>query len=103
MQGIVGLRWREPATRSHFVVYTWLVHSQDRLDPVRDLSDERIPLGGTPGYGTLNLRAGRAFGRCNQHRLSLVLENITDQNYLVHGSGVYGTGFTARLGYQWVY
>jgi hemoglobin/transferrin/lactoferrin receptor protein len=102
-QGIVGLRWREPETRSHLALYTWLVARQDRLDPVRDVSDERIPADGTPGYGTLNLRAGRAFGRCNQHRLSVSLLNITDKNYLVHGSGVFGTGFTGRLGYQWVY
>jgi outer membrane receptor protein involved in Fe transport len=103
MQGIAGLRWREPCTRGYLALYTWLVDRQDRLDPVRDISDERIPDGGTPGYATLNLRAGRAFGACNQHRLSLSLLNITDQNYLVHGSGVFGTGFTARLGYQWVY
>jgi len=102
-QGVVGLRWREPETQCYLALYTWLVARQDRLDPVRDLSDERIPPGGTPGYGTLNVRAGRAFGACNQHRLSVSLLNVTDKNYLVHGSGVYGTGFTVRFGYQWVY
>ena len=100
-QGIVGLRRRVPQTHSYFTIYTWLVQRQDRLDPVRDLSDERIPSGGTPGYGTLNLRWGRALGVNNDHHLSLSLENITDQPYLVHGSGVFGTGFTARLGYRW--
>jgi hypothetical protein len=74
---------------------------QDRLDPVRDDTDERIPPGGTPGFATLNMRMGRTLGRCDQHRLSLSLENITDQPYLVHGSGVLGTGFTARFGYTW--
>ena len=29
----------------------------------------------------------------------LSLENITDKSYLVYGSGVFGTGFTARLTY----
>jgi hemoglobin/transferrin/lactoferrin receptor protein len=102
-QGIVGLRRRAPDLRSYFAVYTWLVGRQDRLDPVRDLSDERIPPGGTPGFATLNLRMGRSFGACDQHRVSLSLENLTDKAYLLHGSGVYGTGFTARFGYQGLY
>ena len=102
-QGILGLRWREPKLRCNFSVYSWIVRRQDRLDPVRDISDERIPAGGTPGYATLNMRMGHTFGMHNQHKVSLSLENITDKNYLVHGSGVYGTGATARFGYQWVY
>ncbi len=102
-QGIAGLRWRAPEAGSYFAIYTWLVRRQDRLDQVRDITDERIPAGGTPGYATLNMRAGRAFGRNRQHRLSVSLENITDKNYLVHGSGVFGTGFTARFGYTWAY
>ncbi len=98
-QGILGLRWRDPRLRGYFSIHTWLVRRQDRLDPVRDIADERIPIGGTPGYGTLNLRFGKTFGCCRQHRLSVSLENLTDKAYLVHGSGVAGTGFTARLGY----
>jgi hemoglobin/transferrin/lactoferrin receptor protein len=100
MQGIAGLRWRDPESLGHFAIYTWLVDNQDRLDPVRDFGDERIPVGGTPGYGTLNMQFSRTFGQCNQHHLSVNLENLTDRAYLVHGSGVFGTGFTARLGYS---
>ena len=102
-QGIVGVRWRESQLRSYFDIYTWLVRRQDRLEQVRDITDERIPIGGTPGYGTLNLRLGHSLGDCDNHRLSLSLENIPDQPYLVHGSGVFGTGFTARFGYSVVY
>lgn len=98
-QGIVGLRKQQG--KSYFDMYTWLVRRQDRLDPVRDIGDERIPAGGTPGYATLNIRMGRAFGEWDQHRVSLSLENLTDKNYLVHGSGVFGTGFTARMGYTY--
>lgn len=103
LQGIAGLRWRQPTLRSYFQVYTWMVDRQDRLDPVRDAADERIPIGGTPGFATLNARVGRSFGTVDQHTLSLSLENITDKAYLVHGSGVYGTGLTARFGYSWGY
>lgn len=70
---------------------------------VRDVTDERIPIGGTPGFAILNMWCGRNFGDCDQHRLSLSLENITDQPYQIRGSGVPGTGFTARFGYAWVY
>ncbi|NIL98979.1 MAG: TonB-dependent receptor [Planctomycetales bacterium] len=101
MQGILGLRWRDPDLHSYFTLYTWLSDRQDRLDAVRDVTDERIPIGGTPGFATLNARYGRSFGCCDQHRVSVSLENITDQPYQVHGSGVLGTGFTARLGYTW--
>jgi hemoglobin/transferrin/lactoferrin receptor protein len=102
-QGILGLRWRETRLRGYFQVYTWLVDKQDRLDPVRDLSDERIPPGGTDAFATLNMRIGRSFGELYQHQVSLSLENITDTDYLVHGSGVYGTGITGRFGYSWDY
>ena len=60
-QGILGLRY-QPRRYSYFDLYTWMSRRQDRLDPVRDLTDERIPIGGTPGFATLNLRAGRTFG-----------------------------------------
>lgn len=101
-QGTFGLMWRDAELRGYFGVYTWLAADQTRIDPIRDATDERVPIGGTPGYGTVNLRCGRNFGACQQHRLSLSLENIFDEAYLVHGSGVFGTGATARFGYQWV-
>ena len=100
-QGVLGLRWQEQS--SYFDLYTCIVGRQDRLDPVRDLGDERIPIGGTPGYATLNIRMGRSYGEMDQHRISLNLENLTDKNYLVHGSGVFGTGFSARFGYSLIY
>ena len=99
MQGILGLRYREPAAGKYATLYTWMSDRQDRLDPVRDVTDERIPIGGTPGFATLNLRLGRDFGARRQHRGSVSFENITDKAYLVHGSGVLGTGFTTRLGW----
>ena len=102
-QGTLGLRWRSNDARSWWSMYAWMVRNQDRLDTVRDVTDERIPAGGTPGYTTLNMRAGHAFGDAQQHRVSLSLENLTDKAYQVHGSGVYGTGFTARFGYSLVY
>jgi iron complex outermembrane receptor protein/hemoglobin/transferrin/lactoferrin receptor protein len=101
-QGILGMRFNMPTTRSYFDVYTWLVRRADRYDET-NLSDVRFIPGGTPGYATLNARAGRAFGKTNQNQVSLSLENITDKYYRVLGSGVDGTGFNAVLGYQYTY
>ena len=98
-QGTVGLRWSVPQRQESWEVYSWLVRGQDRLDPVRDLSDERIPPGGTPGYGTVNLRWQKSWGVAERHRLTILGENLTDRGYLVHGSGVFGTGISARIGY----
>ena len=102
-QGIFGLRWRAPESSSYFAVYAWMSDRQNRLDSVRDVTDERIPIGGTPGFATLNMRCGRSFGDVDQHRVSLSLENMTDQPYQVHGSGVLGTGFTGRFGYTFAH
>ena len=63
---------------------------QNRL-ALSDLSDARIPRGGTPGFTVLDLRAGY---RAEPNVLaSIVLENVTDEAYRYHGSSVNGAGF----------
>lgn len=99
-QGVAGLRWRDGENRSYFDVFTWMVRRQDRYAAQNNI-DSRFPVGATPGFATLNLRAGTTLGRCTNHRLSLGLENITDKAYRVLGSGVEGTGITATFGYDW--
>ena len=100
-QGIAGLRWRDACRRCWIDVYAWMVRHQDRY-AVQNNTDARFPVGGTPGYTTLNLSLGQTFGACNQHTVSLGLENITDRAYRVLGSGVDGPGFNAILGYMYV-
>ena len=63
--------------------------AQDRLAP-SDMSDERIPEGGTPGFAVLDLRAGYRLNR--QVLLAMVFENITDVAYRSHGSSINGPG-----------
>ena len=95
-QGVIGLRWRNSEKYEFIDIYTWLVDKQDRLN-FQDISDGRIPDGGTPGYGTISLRYGTELK--DNHLLRIELENILDKAYRVHGSGVDGAGFSANLQY----
>ncbi len=63
--------------------------AQTRLAP-SDRSDARIPLGGTPGYAVVDLRAG--IRRSDRLRIALVLENLFDAAWRAHGSSVNGPG-----------
>jgi iron complex outermembrane receptor protein/hemoglobin/transferrin/lactoferrin receptor protein len=62
---------------------------QDRL-AVADLSDARIPIGGTPGFAVVDVRAWYRLGR--RLVIGLSLENAFDAVYRYHGSSVNGPG-----------
>lgn len=88
---LAGLRWEEPVRRRFFVEGTVVVaDEQDDLSTADMLDTQRIPPGGTPSYEVFNLRGGWRF---NEHaNLALAVENIADEDYRVHGSGVNGAG-----------
>ena len=96
-QGVLGLRWQDPCRSQYFDFFAWLVRRQDRLN-FQDISDTRIPDGGTPGYATFNLRWSSMFS--DTQRITLELENLLDRAYRVHGSGVDGAGISANIGYE---
>ena len=81
-----GLRYRSQRPNR------WWVESElsrvadaDQLS-VRDIADtQRIPPGGTPGYTLWHLRGG--FDISAALAVNLALENLSDENYRVHGSG----------------
>lgn len=62
---------------------------QDRL-AISDMSDPRIPMGGTPGFQVLDLRAGYRLN--HKASLNAVFENVFDSAYRYHGSTVNGPG-----------
>jgi hemoglobin/transferrin/lactoferrin receptor protein len=85
LTGQVGLRYESPDIPVWGEVVIRAAADADRLS-LRDISDtRRIPPGGTPGYVVGDVRIGWRID--HQTNVSLTVENVTDQNYRVHGSG----------------
>ena len=77
-----------------FAGIEWMFASkQDRLAQ-GDKDDNRIPKGGTPGWNLLNLYASYQLPMI---RLNLGLQNIFNEDYRTHGSGINGYGRSAWL------
>jgi len=92
--GTVRLRFAPPWQELLFDVYVQAAGHQDRLSPL-DETDARIPETGTPGWATLNLRAG--FRPHRKLAISIGATNLTDAAYKYHGSGVYAPGASVWL------
>ncbi|MEX2214560.1 MAG: TonB-dependent receptor [Phycisphaeraceae bacterium] len=96
MTGLIGLRYDEPDRKWWIETTVALADNQDQLAP-GDVSDtQRIPAGGTPGYVIWSIRGGVKV--CKDFTLFVGVDNITDENYRVHGSGVNGPGRNFILG-----
>lgn len=93
LYGAVRARYDLTPTQWYEVYSNW-AQKQTRLSP-EDLTDARIPASGTPGYATLNLRAGFRPSRDQEWLISL--ENIGDIQYKTHGSGVYASGLSLAV------
>jgi hemoglobin/transferrin/lactoferrin receptor protein len=93
---LLGLRF-EPQGGRFWAQAEW-VHAEkaDRLSFQNETDTQRIPPGGTPGYDVFHVRAGYRL-RCDTDVL-LVVENLTDQDYRIHGSGVNEPGLNFVLG-----
>ncbi|NUQ35354.1 MAG: TonB-dependent receptor [Planctomycetaceae bacterium] len=71
-----------------------LMDKQDRYAPANN-GDVRFAQPHTPGFTIYNLAAG---WRPNEHwSFRMAINNITDKNYQILGSGVFGSGTDARL------
>ncbi len=93
LNGRLGLVWnpREDLRLEPFVVFAG---NQDRLSP-RDVGDPRINPRGTAGWGTLNLLA--SWQATEQLEVGFRLENIGDNDYRDHGSGIDAPGLNVGL------
>jgi len=67
-----------------------------RFEKTPGNDDQRVPINGTPGYIVPSFHAGvRATENVT---LTVSLENLTDQDYRIHGSGVNEPGCNAIFG-----
>jgi hemoglobin/transferrin/lactoferrin receptor protein len=96
---VVALRWKAPSDRYWFEASTMHAEEQTKLAASDVLDTQRIPPGGTPQYSVLNLRSVMSFG--DSVTLSAAVENVTDQNYRVHGSGLNEAGRNVVLTMEW--
>lgn len=83
LMGLVGLRW--DATGFFVEAFGQAAAKQDRLSPEDERDAQRIPPGGTPGWATLNFRAGYEWK--GKLYLTAALENALNEDYRLHGSG----------------
>jgi len=67
---------------------------QSRLSP-EDETDVRIPVNGTPAWRTWNVGVGTTV--FDHYQLLLRIENLLNQKYKLHGSGLYGPGTNVVL------
>jgi hemoglobin/transferrin/lactoferrin receptor protein len=93
-----GLRWRHPNGRVWAECAATFAETQDRLSSNDQLDTQRIPPGGTPGYDVFHLRFG--WNPCRQATLSAAVENLTDSDYRIHGSGANEPGRNVVFGAQ---
>jgi outer membrane receptor protein involved in Fe transport len=87
--GTAGARWTSASSRQPWVEAVYLfAGAQRRLAPA-DVADVRIGAGGTDAFHVVNLRGGVVLGPV---RVGLGLENVGDEPFKYHGSGVYRPG-----------
>jgi hemoglobin/transferrin/lactoferrin receptor protein len=96
---LLGLRWESPARKYWVEGSVTISDDQNRLSSRDEADTERIPSGGTPGYTAYTLRAGaRLWDGLN---VFAAIENLTDKDYRVHGSGQNEPGTNVVLGADW--
>jgi outer membrane receptor protein involved in Fe transport len=96
LTGLLGLRWDHPSRKIWVEGITTIADNQNDLSS-RDRADtSRIPPGGTPSYTVFSLRSGWQIRE--NISLTAALENITDENYRIHGSGQNELGRSLNIG-----
>jgi hemoglobin/transferrin/lactoferrin receptor protein len=82
----VGVRWQQESGRYWAEACGDIAARADRLSADDKRDTQRIPPGGTPGYAVCTVRTGSQVTR--QLGVTVALENVFDEDYRIHGSGV---------------
>ncbi len=86
----IGIRWQSERGKYWCELEGDFADKADKLSVEDEMDTQRIPPGGTPGYSVCHIRAGTQFTK--SLALSLALENVFDEDYRIHGSGVNEAG-----------
>jgi hemoglobin/transferrin/lactoferrin receptor protein len=99
MTGHAGLRWDSEDGKWYAEGLCTMADKQDKLSTADKLDTQRIPPGGTPGYVTFDVRGGH---RVNENLdIWAGVENVTNREYRIHGSGVNEPGTNLKVGLRW--
>ena len=95
----LGVRY-EPAGRGYFgeLMLTW-ADDADELSLSDQADSSRVPPGGTPGYTVVDLRGGYEVAK--GWDVVAGAENVTDEDYRIHGSGSNRVGRNFYIGFTW--
>lgn len=101
LSGSVALRWNH-ATMPLWVEGRVLASAEaDRLNSSDRTDTQRIPTGGTPAYAVASLRAG--WSPMENLELTAAVENLLDDDYRHHGSGLNEPGTNAIIGVKYLW
>ena len=101
LTGEAAVRW-QPAGKAFWAeAVVDAAEKADRLSVDDERDTQRIPPGGTPGYAVLTLRGGVTVREDLQ--LMMALENVTDEDYRIHGSGVNEPGRNLVVQADWTF
>lgn len=94
--GLAGLRYDNPSRRWWLEGNVQITDRADRLSAGDRADTQRIPPGGTPGYTLATVRGG--WRATDNLTLTAGVENIFDEDYRIHGSGVNEPGVNFIFG-----
>lgn len=101
LQGAASITWTHPDEHLWIRARVNAAERQNNLSRLAASDTQRIPVNGTPGYIIPSLAVG--WQPREDLELTLVLDNLTDEDYRIHGSGQNAQGINATLGlkYSW--
>ena len=101
LNGAIDLRWTAPSEKYWISGRVQAAARQDNLSLLAASDTQRIPVNGTPGYIVASVYSGWQVSDTIQ--LNLALENLTDEDYRIHGSGqnMPGRNATVSLKFEW--
>jgi len=93
-QALLGVRWEQESRWMEFLGQG--AGDADKLSTADEQDTQRIPPGGTPAYVVFHARGGLRLNRYVS--LDVGLENLLDEDYRIHGSGLNMPGRSLIVG-----